>query len=189
MNTYQYKNITLNIHTLEWVDITGETYIVLPSKVVARLIAESCTFVEFFIRYQMEELWDELEQDEDKAEQHFLSLGEDVEIHNADAIIAVYAWLLESGENMTIEVHSEHISWPIHDLLHGEHDEAGCTIYTDAQIEEQRILKSFEVVKNQFPQCLPTFEFCEKLEDEFYQRFSERLDLEDYKYPENYEEF
>lgn len=187
MNIYNYKNITVNVKTLnpQWVDHTGETTMTLSSKFVAELIENSCNFTEFFLKFEQEELFSELEEDEDRVIEHFKNLCESVEVRHADAIIGVYEYALDNQDrNFTFDVETENISWTIHDILHAVHDAGGCTIYVASEIERERILKSLEITKEQFPNELPDFTFLENLESEFYGRFKENLDLDEFKYSE-----
>ena len=191
--TYTHENITLNVTTLnpQWVDMMGETTLTLDNDFVAELIENSCTFNEFFMSYQMEELKEELEEDEDAIIEYFKDLNETVEVTNADAIIAVYEYCLDEDEReFNLDVETENVSWVIHDMLHAIHDASGCTIYVESAIERERILKSLEITKEQFPNEVPDYEFLEKLETEFHTRFKEHLDLEEFKmfgYEEEYE--
>lgn len=191
METYNYKNISVNVTTLnpDWVDQMGETVLKLDSDFVAELIENSCTFGEFYLRYDIKELFiDEFEEDEDKAAEHFRNLNKTIEIGNADAIIAVYEYCLsEEDREFQFEAETENISWVIHDILHAVHDAAGCTIYVASAVERERILKSLTITKEKFPNHMPDFLFLENLENEFYSRFKEGLDLDEFKYTE--EEF
>lgn len=188
---YSHENLTLNVSTTnpDWIEFMGETTLTLTSDFVAELIENCCAFVEFFLHYEMEELFGELDQDEDLMIDHFKKLNENVEVRNADAIIAVYEYaLMEENRQFNFDVETENVSWVIHDTLHAIHDASGCTIYVESSIEKERILKSLEITKEQFPNEVPDYEFLEKLEEEFYSRFKERICLEDFKYFEDYEE-
>jgi hypothetical protein len=188
MDIYKHKNITLNLSVLSYADITGDTVLTLHSSLVAELIENHCSFVKFYLKYDAEELFSELEEDESAAAKHFLNLDEDIEVRNADAIISVYEYALgEDEREFTFNVESENISWPIHDLLHAVHDAAGCTIYVAADAERARIVESLEIVRDNFPNQMPDFEFLENLETEFHQRFKQHLGLEEFKYLEEYE--
>lgn len=186
MEIYKYKNITLNYSNLSWSDITGDTCLTLDSNFVAELVENSCNFNEFFMGYQMEELKDELNEDEELIIKHFKELDGDIEVINADAIISVYEYCLEQDKEYSFDVESENISWIIHDLLHAEHDVAGCTIYVAADIEKDRIITSLEITRENFPELMPDYNFLENLESEFHNRFNQHLDLEEFKYLEEY---
>lgn len=189
MASYTHKNITVNFTEIDYADITGDTVLHLSAEMTAEMVTDCCGFQEYYCGYEIEELTTELEKDYDKIAEHIKEKGEEVEIRNSDAIISVYEHLLDQEEKYELEVHSENISWIIHDLLHAEHDTAGCTIHVQAEIEEQRILESLRITKDQHENLLPGFEFYEKLEEEYYNRFKKRIDLEEYKYPEYEEEY
>ena len=187
MYLYKYKNISLNYSLNEYADFTGDTILYLDSDFVSELIENSCSFYEFFIGFQMEELKDELEDNAELISKHFFELGEVVEVTNADAIISVYEYCLSNEENeYQFDVESENVSWIIHDILHAKHDAAGCTIYVESEVERQRIVESLEITQKEFPSLMPDFSFLENLESEFYSRFKENLDLEEFKYLEEY---
>jgi len=189
---YTHENITANVSTLnpQWVDMTGETTLTATSDFVAELVENCCSFVEFFLHFQMEELYSELDEDTDEIAKHFRELDGDVEVSNADAIIAVYEYCLDNPDRQfNFDVTTENVSWVIHDILHAIHDASGCTIYVASSIERERILKSLEITREQFPNAMPDYNFLEKLEDEFHTRFSEYLDLEEFKYPEYEDEY
>ncbi len=181
--TYTHENLTLNVTTLnpDYIDYMGETVLTLDSDFVAELVENCCAFVEFFLQYQYEELWDELDRDEDAIIKHFKDLNESVEITNSDAIIAVYEYCLYEDRNFSLDVSTENISWAIHDTLHAIHDTSGCTIYVESSIEKERILKSLEITKDLFPNQMPNWDFLDNLENEYHSRFNERIDLEEFK--------
>ncbi len=181
---YKHKNIKIDFERSGYIDMTGETTLYIHSNFVAELIDNSCTFTEFFLGYQEEELFSEMDEDEDKISEFYRNKEEIVPVMNADAIIAVYEYCLENEEReFQFEARGEHITWVIHDFLHAEHDAAGCTIYVESQIERDRIIESMEVaIREGFE--LPEREFLDNLETEFYNRFKEVLDLEKYKYYE-----
>ena len=186
---YTHENITLNVSTLNYVDMMGETVLNLDSSLVAELIENSCNFSEWFLQFECDELYAELEEDEDAIIKYFTELDEVVEVRNADAIIAVYEYCLDEDERQfNLDVETENVSWVIHDMLHAIHDASGCTIYVESAIERERILKSLEITKEQFPNEVPNYEFLEKLETEFHTRFKEYLDLDEFKYDYEYEE-
>ena len=190
---YTYKNINVDVETLNpnHIDQTGETIMTIKSTFVSELIENCCSFCEFFLHYQMEKLFNELDRDTEKAKLYFDNLNEDVEINSADAIIAVYEYALqEEKKEFIFEVSTENISWIIHDILHARHDAAGCTIYVEADIEKERILESLSITKDLFPSEVPSYSFLENLENEFYERFGNHLNLEKFKefHMELYEE-
>ena len=161
---YTHKNITVNVSTLnpDWVDLMGETTLTLSSDFVAELIENCCSFSEFFLQYQMEELYSELNEDNDEVAIYFKELNEDVPVTNADAIIAVYEYCLDNQDRQfNFDVETENVSWVIHDILHAIHDASGCTIYVGSDIETARILKSLEITREQFPIEVPGCEFLE----------------------------
>lgn len=187
METYNYENINLEVTTADpfYVDFTGETTLTLESDFVSELIENSCAFFEFFMTVQEEELYSELEEDIDKIAEHFKNLQEDVDVRNADAIIAVYEYALENNDKeYTFKVETENISWAIHDMLHAKHDLAGCTIYVASEVEKERIIESLTITKEKFPHLMPDYDFLENLENEFSGRFRTTLDLEEFKYLE-----
>ena len=187
MDLYKHKNLSLNYSSHEFSQYTGDTVLYLKSSFVAELVEHSCTFREFFMDFQMKELKDELEGDSDLIVQHFNNLNEVVGVINPDAIIAVYEYCLSDESNhYSFDVESENISWVIHDTLHAEHDAAGCTIFVEAEIERQRIIESLEITKDKFPSLMPDFSFLENLESECHSRFKKHLDLEEFKYAEEY---
>ncbi len=179
--TYSYENITLNVSNLNDINFTGDTELTLQSNFVAELIENACTFSRFFLEFQMEDLYYELEQDEDLIINHFKNLNEEIIVTNADAIIAVYEYCLNEDKEFIFDVETENVSWVIHDILHAVHDAAGCTIYVESEIEKERIIKSLEITKEQFPNELPDFMFLEDLERQFYERFKTHLNLDDFK--------
>lgn len=189
---YTFKNISVNVSNInpKWVETTGETTLTITKDLAIRLIEESCTFGEFTKDFDWYELWQEAKEDDDK----FIKLlkkqeGDTFEIRNADAIIGVYEFCLENPkENFTFDVETENISWVIHDILHAQHDAGGCTIYVESSIESERIIESLRITKEQFPNELPDWEFLDNLETEFYNRFKVRLDLDEFKELEEYEE-
>ncbi len=169
---YKYKNLTVNVTTMNpnWVENTGETVMTLPCAFIIELIEYSCNFAEFFLHY--EEDFDNI----DEAITFFKNLNEDVEVRNPDAIISVYEYCLDNEDReFNFDVETENISWVIHDILHAIHDAGGCTIYVASEIEKERILKSLEITKEQFPNELPDYEFLENLETSFYDRFKEHI--------------
>tara|TARA_R110002049_G_scaffold960_1_gene6958 strand:- start:707 stop:1279 length:573 start_codon:yes stop_codon:yes gene_type:complete len=189
MNIYNHKNITTNVTTIkpEWVGYKGETRMTLKSDFVAELIENSCMFQEFFVGYDCDchENFDS--QDEEETLNYFKNLNEEVIVNNADAIIAVYEYALDNSERQfSLDVETENISWVIHDILHAVKDASGCTIYVESSVEAQRIMKSLEITKEQFPNELPDYTFLSELEEEFYNRFKTRLDLEEFKEMEEY---
>jgi len=181
---HQHKNIKIDFSEKTYISLTGDTELTIDGKMAARLIGDCCAFGEFFLEYQMEELYDELDRDIDKAEQHYEGLkDEEVIVSHADAIIAVYNYALEKeNEEFRFKVESENISWVLHDILHATHDTAGCSIYVESEIERDRILTSLRQTKEQYPEQMPEYNFLENLESEFFDRFKKHLDLEEFKY-------
>lgn len=189
---YNFKNISVNVNTInpEWVELTGETILTIPKNTLIRLIKESCTFIDYAKNDDLYELWNEAEENEDELINILENLTQkNFEIRNADAIIGIYEFCLENqNETFSFDVETQNISWVIHDILHAQHDTAGCTIYVESSVEKERIIESLRITKEQFPEELPDFMFLEKLEDEFYNRFKVRIDLDEFKEIEDYEE-
>lgn len=186
MATYKHENISIDVDTIDerWVDHLGETYMELSHDFIAELLENHCNFFEWFYQDEGYEVYQELDEDIDKFIEHYKSSGEKImEVRNADAIIAVYEYCLDfPDKQFNFTVRTENITWVIHDLLHAVHDAAGCTITVAAEAEKARIYESFEICAEHFPNLLPSFEFIENLETEFFNRFKSHLDLEQYKY-------
>jgi hypothetical protein len=179
--TYTHENLTLNVSTVTYNDFMGEGALSLNSNFVSELVENCCTFNEFFLSYQEEEFYNEVDQDTDVIARYYAEIDETIEVTNSDAIIAVFEYCLSEDKQFSLDISTENISWVIHDVLHAIHDAAGCTIYVESEIEKQRILTSLEITKKQFPNEMPNWEFLDNLEAEFYNRFKDRLCLEDFK--------
>lgn len=187
MNIYNYKNITVEVTTTnpEWVEMLGDGFMTLDSNFISELIENSCTFSEFFLGFECDH-YDEFDsEDEEEAIKYFKNLNEEIEVRNADALIAVYEFALENEDRQfTFKVETQNISWVIHDILHAKHDTAGCTIYVEEEIEKQRIIESLTITKDLFPHEMPDFSFFEELETAFNERFNTYIDLDEFKYSE-----
>ena len=95
-----------------------------------------------------------------------------------DLLIAYMSYLLREGKDETIEVDYSHFYWGIHDMQHALHDEAGCTLYVDGSIEEQRLKDGFEIMVNLGH--YPTFDMINNITEEFMARFKFSINLEQY---------
>ena len=181
---YTYKNINLNVSHLDYVDFMGDTVIILPSEFIVELIEDCCTFEQFFLYQEMEELfYNELDEDIDKALKYFKNIEGDIEVRHSDAIIAVYEYCLcNESREFSFDVSTENISWVIHDILHAKHDAAGCTVYVNSDVERDRIIESLRITKELFPSELPDIKFLNGLESQFNLRFGSILDLDEFKY-------
>lgn len=191
MYTYKHENITLNVEHIDpnWVEITGETYVDLEWSALTELLEDSCTFLEFWQHDDGYELMEDNDDDLDSVIEYIKSEKKGTEIRNADCIIAIYEYFLDTEEEVSFNVRTENVSWVIHDMLHAKHDAAGCTIYVESNAERDRITESMHITKELFPSALPDYEFLTNLEVQFKARFRENLDLSDfYELEEYYDE-
>jgi len=99
---------------------------------------------------------------------------------NPDILIAYLSYLLQKDGPQTCEVQYEHPFWAIHDMQHALYDESGCTIYVDAGIERERLIKAFHLLKEEGIE--PTYEMIEEISEAFRARFGEpsNIYVEDY---------
>ncbi len=185
---YTHKNITLDVSHLTHPEFTGHTEMNLSKEQFATFLEDSC-IVQEFVRYtHLEEMLDHIDADDmaDVFRKEYEE--EELTIHNADLIIGIYEHCLELDGEFTFQIDTEHISWPIHDMLHAEHDAAGCTIYVESEIERERILESHRIARKQFPNFPASWELFDNLEEEFRQRFrnAKGLCLDEFRHPEEY---
>lgn len=181
---HKHKNLTFNISHIDprFVDHLGETVLHLSGEQMAEMIEWNCTFWEYLDFYDYEHYVEDIDQDnaQEKLIQFFKENCEDTfEVCNADCIIAVYEYCLTEDNEYEFDIDTEHLSWVLHDLLHAEHDAAGCTIYVEAEVEKQRIYDSMNQVRELYPDYMPSLDFLEDLERSYRLRFKKHIDLVD----------
>ena len=99
-----------------------------------------------------------------------------------DLLIAYMGWLMTEEGEQVIEVEYEKPFWAIHDAQHAINDEAGCSIYVDAQIELERLHEAFKLMIENGHR--PDAELIEEVNEAYTGRFGIAVDFaEDYLTP------
>jgi hypothetical protein len=102
---------------------------------------------------------------------------------NPDIFISFLDWWEgnNEGEFITITVVAQHPFWVFHDLCHAEErDVLGCEGNITAWIERDRLQKGVALMKEKSNYELDDPDYLEMIEDSFYNRFKERLALDEF---------
>lgn len=99
----------------------------------------------------------------------------------ADVLIVFINWCFKQEDRQfKIKVKYSNIFWLIHDCLHAEEDVTGSEVYVSKDVEEDRLIETFEYLKDN-NMDLPNIIEIEEIENSFYERWKQRINLEQYK--------
>jgi len=174
---YSVDNITLDLSFDISLDM-GYMEVTIPHEVFKEFIDESCgdsSYLELDF-YSDEKPVEEIVQE-------CIESGEDVTITSSDLIISLFSHCLSNEEiDYRFEVHSQHLFWVIHDMMHARYDEAGCTVYVSAGTEEVRLTDALDILMSEYINVIDisnTSRLMQEIEESFSYRFSRRINLYD----------
>jgi hypothetical protein len=85
---------------------------------------------------------------------------------------------MEQKGKYNVKVEYSNPFWAIHDVQHSINDEAGCSIYVDKYVEEQRLRDAFKLlIKEGYK---PTYDLIQEVEKAYSDRFGEKISFEEY---------
>lgn len=172
--TIQYKNIIFNFNYLKYEDILGEIEFRIPKDLMQEFVKDNncIPYDEDYLYELPNETFDDYIFEED-----YYGI-------NPDTFIVFIRWCL-CQEQVKFEIDATYLNvfWLIHDCLHAEHDCSGSTVYVSKEIEKDRLIETFEYLKNNNMNLLNIVEI-EKIEDTFYTRWKQGINLEQYKFYE-----
>jgi hypothetical protein len=98
--------------------------------------------------------------------------------NDADILIMYLSWLLDQDGPQTVEVNYANPFWAIHDFEHAQYDESGCTVYVDKDIEYERLVDAFKLMKEEGFEI--TYEIVEEVTEAYNGRFGTHVSFEEY---------
>lgn len=160
MYYFKYKNLNIKI------DATAEDMGFMSIKLPEEFVLEMCGA----------ELHDLDDDPYYECDQGIVYLEEMI-TNSPDLAISYFSHLLEEGEEVNIECEYSHPFWCVHDLLHATHDESGCIVYVDADIEAQRLLDTFNLIIEGDKNWDINDSFVQEIEEAYKKRFDKSIDL------------
>lgn len=161
---FKYNNVTFNFTKLSYIDILGEIEFTIPKRYFKKFIKD---FEE--IPYNTNEEWENL------VFQKFDYIG-----NSPDTLIVFLNWCFnQTSKRFNINVSYSNIFWLIHDCFHAENDVSGSEVYVNNDIEEQRLIDTFEyMIKHKLE--LPSFIEIKEIEEAYKNRFKKPIYLSNY---------
>jgi hypothetical protein len=163
---YKVQNVTMNIDRTDG-DFTGDCLFYIPFNHVKFMIENCGMSVE--TRYGVCFVHDYGQLTMDLGYRHYRG-------DSPDLLIMYLAWLLGQEGQQYVNVEYSNYFWAIHDFEHALNDESGCTVYVDADIEQQRLEDTFVLLKKEGHEL--TWELLEEVTEAYNGRFGRSVSFE-----------